>query len=369
MASVWNLVVCVGVSMESLDSLINRSHVIDSDYSGRRPVREEVFIKLPDRVHKPTGEFTTLEELMSKEYPDNSWIVERLVPEGLTILSAQPASFKTWLLLDIAIAVASGGALIDTFDTTQSSVLMIDEESSEKLLQQRLGLLNSGSDLPIYFKVCTDFKLDDAHISDVIKRCKKDNIKLITFDSLVRIHDKNENDAVQMAEVFAKIRRFTQAGISVLIAHHNRKGGRGDNPSQEIRGSSDILAAVDCHLSLMMKRDIGRKVLQISQTKVRFSEELEPFELEVVVSDDSVGFKYSGVSDHAESKRDKLAGLILEILSDGKVLNQKDILMALEGSGNKANAKTVRAVLQILTAAQKLATTSGKGSELLYKRS
>lgn len=355
--------------MESLNSLIGKQHRIDRTAPDKRPMREEEFVKMPDRIRKAAGDFMSLQELMSNKYPDNNWIVDRLVPEGLTILSAQPASFKTWLLLDIAIAVASGDTLIDTFDTTQTGVLMIDEESSEKLLQQRLGLLNSGSDLPIYFKVCTDFKLDDAHISDVIKRCKKDNIKLITFDSLVRIHDKNENDAVQMAEVFAKIRRFTQVGISVLIAHHNRKGGRGDNPSQEIRGSSDILAAVDCHLSLMMKRDIGRKVLQISQTKVRFSVELEPFELEVVISDDSVKFNYSGVSDHAESKREKLAGLILDILSEDKVLNQKDILLALDDSGNKSNAKTVRAVLQALTTAKKLTTASGKGSELLYKKS
>ena len=329
--------------------------------------RAEESMKLPDRVRKATGEFMTLRELMSNVYPESSWVVDRLVPEGLTILSAQPASFKTWLLLDIAIAVASGDPLIDTFDTTQSGVLMIDEESSEKLLQQRLSLLDSGSDLPIYFKVGTSFKLDDIQVSDIIKRCEKDGIRLITFDSLVRIHDKNENDAVQMSDVFAKLKRFTQSGINVLVAHHNRKGGRGDNPSQEIRGSSDILAAVDCHLSLTMKKDLGRKTLQISQTKVRFSEELEPFELEVVVSDDSVSFNYSGVSDQAESKRDMIAGLILDILSDKRILNQKDILAAIERSGNKANAKTLRVVLKNMEATGRLEASRGKGSELLYK--
>ncbi len=355
--------------MEPIGSLIDTRHHIQPLEPAKKLLREEKFAKLPDKVLKATGKFMTLKELMSNDYPESSWVVEGLVPEGLTILSAQPGTFKTWLLLDIAISVASGSPLVEVFDTTQGGVLMVDEESSERLLQQRLRSLESGTDLPIYFKIGTNFKLDDAQISDIIKRCKKDNIKLITFDSLVRIHDKNENDAVQMSDVFAKVKRFMQEGINVLIAHHNRKGGNGENPGQEIRGSSDILAAVDCHLSLSMKKDFGRKLLRINQTKLRSSEELEPFEIEVLTEDGSVDFTYVGVSDQSESKRDKIANLIPDILSNGEVLNQKEILAALDDSGNKVNAKTLRKILKYMQEIGRIEANNGRGSEILYGRS
>lgn len=352
--------------MEPINSLIKTKYRIKPSDTVKKPVRKEVFAKLPDKARKATGEFMTLQELMLNVYPESSWVVDKLMPEGLTILSAQPGSYKTWLMLDVAISVASGSPLLDTFDTTQSGVLMIDEESSERLLQQRLQLLESDVDLPIYFKIGTNFKLDDVQVSDIIKRCKKDNIKLITFDSLVRIHDKNENDAVQMSDVFAKVKRFMHEGINVLIAHHNRKGGTGENPGQEIRGSSDILAAVDCHLSLSVKRDFGKKILRLNQTKLRSSEELEPFEIEVLKDEESVDFVYVGISDDVESKRDKIAKSVLDILSDSKVLNQKDILATLEESDNKVNAKTLRIILKRMQEMGQIAANNGKGSEILY---
>ena len=331
---------------EPIDSLINKR------------------IEVSTQAKPSTTSFITLKELMSRQFPDSEWVVEPLIPEGLTVLSAQPASYKTWLMLDIAIAVASGSQLFDTFDTTQSGVLMVDEENSERLLQQRLQLLGDDNELPIHFMVDKKFRLEDAKIGSVIRFCKDNDIGLVTFDSLVRIHSKNENDAVQMSEVFAKIRQFNKAGINVLVTHHNRKGGNSENPSQDMRGSSDILAAVDCHLSL--KRNRESKVLSITQTKVRFMEELEPFEMEVITNEESVRFEYMGLSDFAETKRQKTIRAIKELLADGKVLNQKDILVALEEANNKVSAKTLRATLKNMEANDELKGMPGKGSEILY---
>jgi hypothetical protein len=79
-----------------------------------------------------------------------------------------------------------------------------------------------------------------------------------------------------------------------------------------------------------------------TQTKVRFSEELEPFEMAIVSDETKVRFEYMGVSDFVESKRSKAITAIKETLADEKMLNQKDILAMLEESGNKINAKTLR---------------------------
>lgn len=349
--------------VESIKSLINKKYEITTA-SAKSP-RQEEFARLPENVKSNVNNFITLKELMSRNYPESEWVVERLIPEGLTILSAQPASFKTWLLLDIAIAVASGNQLFETFDTTQNAVLMVDEENGERLLQQRLQLLGIDDELPIKFMVEKLFKLEDAQISAIIKFCKKNGIGVIMFDSLVRINKNNENDAVQMAESFEKIRRFTKAKINVIITHHNRKSGKSENPSQDMRGSSDILAAVDCHLSLKNNRET--KKLTITQAKVRFSEELEPFEVAIVSQEDSVKFEYIGASDFAETKRTKTVNAIKDLLADGKILNQKEVLATLEENGNKINAKTLRSILKGMEENGELAGSPGKGSEILYK--
>ena len=77
-----------------------------------------------------------LDELMSQDYPDQEYIVDRLVPaSSITILSGQSRSFKTYTLLDMALCVASGRPLFGQFATQETGILIIDEENGERLLQ------------------------------------------------------------------------------------------------------------------------------------------------------------------------------------------------------------------------------------------
>jgi len=349
--------------MESIQSII-ATKKIPIKKNKRPPQREEfAVVSLPKLRNELSS--LTMKQLMEQDFPESEWVVNRLIPEGLTVLSAQPASFKTWLLLDIAIAVSNGTPLFNTFDTKRSGVLIVDEENSARLLQQRLLMLQKRDDLPIHFMIEQNFKLEDTKVSKIIKFCKTNDIGLVTFDSLVRIHTSSENDAVQMSEVFAKIRRFTKEGINVLVTHHNRKTGKAENASQDMRGSSDILAAVDCHLSL--KRDREQNRLIITQTKVRFSEELEPIEMQVVADEENLTLEYIGMTEIGESKRKKTERLVNEVLTELGEVNQKEILTALEESGNKVNAKTLRSTLQDMEEALVIISSAGKGNEKIYR--
>src|SRR3989344_6436628 len=137
-------------------------------------------------------------------------------------MSVAPASYKTWLILTIAVAVAAGGRLFDRFTTQQSGVLLVDEESGEQLLQTRLRLIQEKSELPIYFTSYCGFKIDESIIKEVISFARERGVKLVIFDSLVRVHTADENDAMKMAGVFHLLRQFSKEGMAVLLAHHNR---------------------------------------------------------------------------------------------------------------------------------------------------
>ena len=330
--------------------------------SALRREDEVVVLRLPKEQHK--DKTWTLKELLETDYPDTPWLIDGLVPEGLTILSAQPGSFKTWLLLDIVISVASGEQFIDKYDTRQSNVLMIDEENSPKLLQTRLEMLGIEKELPVYFEIENLFKAEERNIDRLLKLCREKDIKLVTFDSLVRIHSSNENDAVQMSEVFSKIRKFTRNGISVMITHHNRKSSKNEGGGQAMRGSTDILAAVDCHLSLDADKD--SKVLTLTQTKIRYAEELPPIEIGISSDKQSMVLTYQGEQAPQLNKRSRLKQAITDILTGESELNQLNLLEELNKTDNRTSMKTLRLVLQEMAKAEEIKVTSGKGSSLIY---
>jgi predicted transcriptional regulator len=308
----------------------------------------------------------TLEDLLAKEFSDDIWLIDNLIPiNGTTVLSALPGSFKTWLLLDIAKCVASGESLFGEFNAKQKGVLIIDEENGERVLQQRFLKLGVAADLPIYYLSDIGFKITSDSVQDIVEFCQDLEIGLVTFDSLVRIHEANENDAKEMAEVFHLIRQLNKQDVTVLLTHHNRKpSGGGGNPAHEMRGSSDILAALDCHLALT-RRD-GKDLL-LTQTKVRLAEELPPLELEIISDDNSVSIKYVGSMKPSETKREMAKQAIIEMLSAHASLNQGQILATLDMTEARVNARTLRTILATMLESGLIVTSRGERNSIIYK--
>lgn len=306
-------------------------------------------------------------DLAAKEFPANEWMVDFLIPaSGITILSALPGSYKTWLLLHLAINIATGEKVFNEFDTSQTNVLMIDEENGPRLIQGRLRDLGGYDEIPLSFLFDEGFMVTEENIGVLLDYCKEHEITFVTIDSLIRVHGSNENDATEMSRVFTRLKKLTVAGISVLITHHNRKpGGNSGGGSQEMRGSSDILAALDCHLAL--RRD-GRK-LKLTQTKLRLYEETSPIEVELTVDEDSrVGFKYVGVtgSQSTASRSDEIAKLLNVLFNSNKKFNQSQLLRRLRDKGLNVSTNTLRRLLEEMVQSKALTVEQGERNSLLY---
>ena len=281
---------------------------------------------------------------MAQEFPEQEYIVDRLIPDaGITILSGTAGSFKTYTLLQIAISVAGGMSLFEQFSTQQTGVLIIDEENGERLIQKRLRQLGVNEELPIYFTPRTGFKLTDEHIQNVILSCKAHDVGLVIIDSLVRVHSADENSSREMAKVYEKVRHFTQQGVAVLITHHNRKQGAfSGNAGAEMRGSSENLAAVDSHIGVTARKET---YLRFEQSKQRYDKNLGKFEVKIISDEDSFRFEYLGGLENAPDKTEVLQVAVTKLLGENKQLSQKDLLKQLEVSGNKTNEHTLRNLL------------------------
>lgn len=302
-------------------------------------------------------------ELAKMDLPPPSWVVDKLIPdEGVTVLSAAPASFKTWLVFDIAIQVAQGNALFGQFETNQTKVLIVDEESGLRRLRDRLQKLGITEDVPLATISKTFFKLTDNSAKLLAKSCKDAGIGLVVFDSLTRIHTSKENDAQEMATVMENLRRLAQAGIAVLLIHHDRKQGqgfRGKGGASEMRGSVEINAACDVQISIM--RESGTNRIVVSQNKNRDAEEIS-FKLEVRNDDDRTWFEYRG---DKPSKRKLTEAEIIQLLTPGKRMYQGEIVAALKDSGG-ISEKTTREILSEMTEQHKLELSKGDKNKSYY---
>lgn len=267
-----------------------------------------------NRIFKPIN----FNQLLSMKFPENKWVIEKLIPhQGITLISGAPASFKTWIILEMAINIATGKDLFGQFKCEQNNILIIDEENHLRLIKERFESLTDENDLPIHYLSQEGFLVSRQEmVKSILEICKKEKIGVIFIDSLVRINDAEENDASQMSDVFKSIKWFCQNGLTVIITHHERKdGGNKSSAQNRLRGSSDIQASVDCHLAI--RRDTANKSkITIEQAKLRLEEEMETFEVYIEKNGEFVEFKFNGSCEKKITQAEKTKNIILQILNE-----------------------------------------------------
>ncbi len=269
----------------------------------------------------------TVGDILAHDFGEDEWVVESLIPkQGMTVLSGSPGDFKTWVTIHIALCVSRNIPVFGKFKVTQGSVLVIDEEDHLRVLKKRLELLGAKDTDTVHYLSQNGIKVDvDTVRDEILKLVKDKNIKLLILDSLVRVHNQEENDSGGMAKVFKSLQKILGAGASILFTHHHRKQQvfSTSNPGQMMRGSSDILAAVDCHITIEKKRDEIDRLI-IKQSKLRQDEELKPFEVRILKdsSDNNgkacpSGFEYAGDRDEKKKKAEEASEAVIAVLSDG----------------------------------------------------
>lgn len=90
------------------------------------------------RQHPPIGR---VKDLMLEVLPPIHWIIPGLVSQGFGYLAAAPGAGKTWMLLQWALAVSSGGKVFGHIDVEHAPVLFLALEDTKSSLQERIKLL------------------------------------------------------------------------------------------------------------------------------------------------------------------------------------------------------------------------------------
>lgn len=262
-----------------------------------------------------------LKDLLSRRLPELQWTIEQLIPEGgLVVLSAPPSHHKTWLALYFAIQVAHGEMVFDRFKTKQGNVLFIEEDTGDRLIAWRVQKLDpSNKNAPIKFLFRKGIKLENQKIvGKLMELIKKENVSFIIFDSLIQLHNQDENVNKDMAAVLAPLRKIADMGVSVLVLHHHRKeSGSEDNVvwrdrSQSLRGASAILGMLNSHL--VIQRDYNKSTLR--QAKLWERPEMNPLEFEVADENEKIVIRCLGEKEPEKDKKTVIRETTLETLKE-----------------------------------------------------
>lgn len=205
-----------------------------------------------------------------EECPEQErWLVEELWAErAVGIVGGEPKACKSFLALDIAVAVASGTPCLRRFHVPRPGpVLLFAAEDALHVVKRRLrGIAAAArlslSALNVFVITNPVVRLDlPSHQELLTRTIEMLTPKLLVLDPFVRLHRVDENAAADVAPLLAFLRQLErQYKCAVLLVHHARKGASSVRQGQALRGSSELHAWGDSNLYLR-RRD---EALQLS---------------------------------------------------------------------------------------------------------
>jgi len=200
-------------------------------------------------------------------------IIHGLLREGETMnVIAAPKTGKSWLSLDLAIAVATGADWLGAYKTVPGDVLIIDNELHRETSAHRVPMVAEARGVEmraigerIYIDNLRGRLQDINTLGAYFGSIEPGRFKVIVLDAFYRFMPAggDENDNGTMANIYNAIDAFAdRLQCAFVMIHHSSKG------SQAGKGVTDVGAgagaqsrATDTHLVLRPHEEDGAVVL------------------------------------------------------------------------------------------------------------
>lgn len=251
----------------------------------------------------------TAEELLKMDFPELKWILPDILPaEGLTLLCGSPKVGKSWLLLMIALAAASGGVALGKIQVEQRSVAFLALEDSHRRLKRRLEHLDGKPTPELTF--VTEWPSGEKGFGALKEYSERnEDLGLIAIDTLQIFRGPDlPSDYGNDVEYLHGLQALSaEMKVPILANHHTRKA-TAEDPFHMISGTQGISGSADTNMVLARKGfGAADAVLHIQ------SRDFEP-EDQALKFDSDVGWELLGSAAEYNQTTERLE--VLEKLKD-----------------------------------------------------
>lgn len=238
--------------------------------------------------------------------PPVKFLIDGILPEGTSLLSAASKIGKSWMVLDAGLDIAAGEPFMG-HKTNQCGVLYLALEDSYSRLQNRMNKILGRKAPPPQFYFTTKAPTLDTGLLETLDNHLKQHsdTKLIIIDTLQMIRGQALPREAAYAQDYREMRMVKEfldsRGVSVIFIHHNRKMKDDGDPFNMISGTNGIMGAADTVWTITKERNSEEATLHITGRDVEQSRTVIRFDK------GSWTWKAVGAADWLEEQRARLA--------------------------------------------------------------
>jgi len=285
-------------------------------------------------------------DLQKQTFKEMTWVVPNMIPTGNIMLAARPKMRKTWLALQLGIAIAAGRPFMG-YETNKGDVLALLLEDNERRLQNRIKTLQQWDMFPpdlSGFRYWTggigengkltnpeeeetlleNFPRGPAGVDALEQYLEKfPNTSTIIIDTFAHFRDNsgNNRDVYQRDyDSMVPITRLAaRKNVLIIPVHHEKKGLANSTSGdfmEDVNGSSGITGGVDGVMSIKGRRGVQD---ENESRKLYISGRDIPHDYELDISFDAAtgGWKTAARMD--------VRTAVIDLLMKHPFINQKEL--------------------------------------------
>lgn len=242
----------------------------------------------PETEQTPLSAFNfySVDDLTEEERKPPDFIVDGMIPVGLSFLSGAPKTRKSFLALQMAAAVATGTPFLGK-NTLRCEVAYFDLEGSKSRIASRAGRMSLAIPKAVHITNTLPHKIADG-LADDIRDLHRANPawRLFIVDTYsrargtVRAGQANAYDSdVALLEPIQRM--ALEENIAVVFIHHDKKGaGLVADSFERLSGTMGISGSADSVINLITdgKRFEGKATLEYNPRDAKGGELLLAFD-------------------------------------------------------------------------------------------
>jgi len=198
-------------------------------------------------------------ELAKMELVKQRFFIDGLLPEGLSFIAGPPKFGKTYLILQLAVSVASGEPFLGHVVLNPCNVLYLYLEGDAAQVKERLdNIYGAGKTYPRGLVFLHSIPpMSGGGLTAIANRIVKYNIGLVIIDTWQLVRDEAPMRGTAYQREYNELTSLKtelcgKLGVSVLLTHHTKQliPGKRVDDLHMLNGSSALSGCADAVLML-----------------------------------------------------------------------------------------------------------------------